>query len=276
VPNLQPFVDLLSVVHPGITQAQVRDVLNSWGPGKFDAELLLDGKTSNPNTGMSGATLIPPAFGLGGVNLHTWTGWGSVPHWNAFHGHQEGRFFHGYYDCYCYLPLYIFCGPHLLAAKQRCANIDGAAGAVEEAARIVAQIRARWPQVRIVLRADSGFAREALMCWCELNGVDFVFGFLTPPCRKNHSARAEIGRECPLSALSRQRYCHALRANTRHCLEFGPLLYRNLTRAKVQHPDGPAAGEPLVCTTPRWRRQSRANPSLKAEAPGWCPIPERL
>jgi hypothetical protein len=95
---------------------------------------------------------------------------------DPLHGHQEGRFFHGYYDCYCYLPLYIFCGPHLLAAKQRCANIDGAAGAVEEAARIVAQIRARWPQVRIVLRADSGFAREALMCWCELNDVDFVFG----------------------------------------------------------------------------------------------------
>jgi hypothetical protein len=95
---------------------------------------------------------------------------------DPLHGHQEGRFFHGYYDCYCYLPLYIFCGAHLLAAKQRCANIDGAAGAVEETARIVAQIRARWPQVRIVLRADSGFAREALMGWCELNGVDFVFG----------------------------------------------------------------------------------------------------
>jgi hypothetical protein len=95
---------------------------------------------------------------------------------DPLHGHQEGRFFHGYYDCYCYLPLYIFCGTHLLAAKQRPANIDAAAGAVEEAARIVAQIRARWPQVRILLRADSGFAREALMSWCELNGVDFLFG----------------------------------------------------------------------------------------------------
>ena len=95
---------------------------------------------------------------------------------DPLHGHQEGRFFHGYYDCYCYLPLYIFCGPHLLAAKQRCANIDAAAGAVEEVARIVAQIRARWPEVRIVLRGDSGFAREALMCWCELNGVDYLFG----------------------------------------------------------------------------------------------------
>ena len=92
------------------------------------------------------------------------------------HGHQEGRFFHGYYDCYCYLPLYVFCGRHLLAAKLRRSNIDGSAGSVEEMTRIVAQIRARWPRVKIVLRADSGFAREALMAWCEANKVDYVFG----------------------------------------------------------------------------------------------------
>jgi len=95
---------------------------------------------------------------------------------DPLHGHQEGRFFHGYYDCYCYLPLYIFCGRHLLAAKLRPANIDASAGAVEEVARIVAQIRACWPKVRIILRADSGFARELLMAWCEVNGVDFIFG----------------------------------------------------------------------------------------------------
>jgi len=95
---------------------------------------------------------------------------------DPLHGHQEGRFFHGYYDCYCYLPLYIFCGRHLLAAKLRRSNIDGSAGAVEEIARIVAQIRQSWPRVKIVLRADSSFAREALMAWCEENGVDFVFG----------------------------------------------------------------------------------------------------
>ena len=88
---------------------------------------------------------------------------------DPLHGHQEGRFFHGYYDCYCYLPLYVFCGRHLLAAKLRPSNIDGSAGAVEEVARIVAQIRARWPRTRILLRADSGFAREALMAWCEEN-----------------------------------------------------------------------------------------------------------
>ena len=80
------------------------------------------------------------------------------------------------HDCYCYLPLYIFCGRHLLAARLRRSNIDGAAGAIEEVARIVAQIRRRWPRTRILLRGDSGFTREALMAWCEANRVDFVFG----------------------------------------------------------------------------------------------------
>jgi len=95
---------------------------------------------------------------------------------DPLHGHQEGRFFHGYYDCYCYLPLYIFCGRHLLAAKLRRADIDASAGAVEEVARIVGQVRARWPRVRILLRADSGFARDSLMSWCELNRIDYLFG----------------------------------------------------------------------------------------------------
>jgi hypothetical protein len=95
---------------------------------------------------------------------------------DPLHGHQEGRFFHGYYDCYCYLPLYVFCGRHLLAAKLRPSDIDASAGSVDEIERIVRQIRARWPCVRILLRADSGFAREALMAWCEENRVDYVFG----------------------------------------------------------------------------------------------------
>jgi hypothetical protein len=97
------------------------------------------------------------------------------------HGQQEGRFFHGYYDAYCYLPLYVFCGRHLLAAKLRRSNIDGSAGAVDEVERIVRRIRARWPRVRILLRADSGFAREPLMAWCEANRVDFVFGLARNP-----------------------------------------------------------------------------------------------
>jgi hypothetical protein len=88
------------------------------------------------------------------------------------HGHQQGRFFHRYYDNYCYLPLYVFCGQDLLLARLRRSDIDASAGAVEAVARIVARIRRRWPPVRIILRADSGFAREELMHWCETNGVD--------------------------------------------------------------------------------------------------------
>jgi hypothetical protein len=110
---------------------------------------------------------------------------------DPLHGHQEGRFFHGYYDCYCYLPLYVFSGRHLLAAKLRGSNIDASAGAVEEVARIVAQIRVRWPRVRILLRADSGFAREGLMRWCELNGVDYLFG-LARNARLTAAVTAEL------------------------------------------------------------------------------------
>ena len=106
------------------------------------------------------------------------------------HGEQEGRFFHGYYDCYCYLPLYVFCGRDLLAAKLRPASMDAAAGAVEEVARIVAQIRRRWPHVRILVRADSGFAREELMVWCEAHGVHFLFGLA-----KNDRLIAETASE---------------------------------------------------------------------------------
>ena len=92
-------------------------------------------------------------------------------------GQQEGRFFHGYYDAYCYLPLYIFAGEHLLCARLRTADQDAAAGSQQEVERIVRQIRAAWPEVRIVLRADSGFCREELMHWCEQQGVGYVFGF---------------------------------------------------------------------------------------------------
>ena len=81
---------------------------------------------------------------------------------DPLHGDQEGRFFHGYYDCYCYLPLYVFCGRHLLAAKLRRSNIDASAGSVEEMERIVAQIRDRWPKVKIVLRADSRLCPRSL------------------------------------------------------------------------------------------------------------------
>ena len=118
---------------------------------------------------------------------------------DPLHGHQEGRFFHGYYDNYCYLPLYVFCGRHLLAAKLRPANIDGAAGAVEEMARLVAQIRRRWPKVRILLRADSGFARDRLMAWCESRGVDFLFG-LARNSRLVGEIESELAEAAELSA----------------------------------------------------------------------------
>jgi len=95
---------------------------------------------------------------------------------DPLHGNQEGRFFHGYYGHYCYLPLYIFAGEHLLCARLRPSNIDAAAGSVEEVKRIVAALRRVWPEVEIALRADSGFCRDELMTWCEKNAVDYVFG----------------------------------------------------------------------------------------------------
>ena len=104
------------------------------------------------------------------------------------HGQQEGRFFHGYYDNYCYLPLYIFCGEHVLCARLRQADHDAAFGSLPEIQRIVAQIRAAWPATKIILRGDSGFCRNQLMSWCENNGVDFVFGLA-----RNQRLRKIIG-----------------------------------------------------------------------------------
>ena len=106
------------------------------------------------------------------------------------HGKQEGRFFHGYYDSYCYLPLYVFCGEHVLCARLREASHDAAFGCLAEIRRIVAQIRGAWPDVRIVLRGDSGFCRNELMSWCENNEVDFVFGLA-----RNQRLRRIIGQQ---------------------------------------------------------------------------------
>jgi hypothetical protein len=106
------------------------------------------------------------------------------------HGKQEGRFFHGYYDSYCYLPLYIFCGEQLLCARLRAANHDASFGCLAEIERIVAQIRAAWPTVRIILRGDSGFCRDQVMSWCESQGVDFVFGLA-----RNQRLRRIIGAQ---------------------------------------------------------------------------------
>jgi hypothetical protein len=137
---------------------------------------------------------------------------------DPLHGNQEGRFFHGYYRCYCYLPLYIFCGRHLLVAKLRRANIDASAGAREEVARIVAALRKAWPDTEIWLRADSGFARDELMTWCEENRVDYVFGLarnerLEPmlgdalaeaPCATSRAVRGARSRMTAPGAYSTQ------------------------------------------------------------------------
>jgi hypothetical protein len=104
------------------------------------------------------------------------------------HGNQEGRFFHAYYGDYCYLPLYLFIGEQLVCARLRPSNIDGAAGAVEEVARIVEQLRRVWPQLKIIVRGDSGFCREGLMSWCEQHSVDYVFGLA-----KNRRLRRKLG-----------------------------------------------------------------------------------
>jgi hypothetical protein len=106
------------------------------------------------------------------------------------HGHQLGRFFHGYYKNYCFLPLYIFCGDHLLCARLRPADIDASAGSVKELERIVSQIRSQWPDVRIIIRADSGFCRERIMFWCEQNDVDYILGLA-----KNERLKREIAEE---------------------------------------------------------------------------------
>src|ERR1700676_161145 len=109
---------------------------------------------------------------------------------DPLHGKQEGRFFHGYYGHYCYLPLYIFCGEFLLCARLRASNIDASAGSVAELKRIVEQIRSAWPQVHIIVRGDSGFCREELMAWCEAHCVEYLLGLA-----KNDRLKAAIEKE---------------------------------------------------------------------------------
>ena len=109
---------------------------------------------------------------------------------DPLHGHQEGRFFHGYYRSYCYLPLYIFCDEHLLCARLRTADQDGAAGTVDELAGIIEHIRSSWPKTQIIVRGDGGFCREDLMAWCEAHSVEYVLGM-----PKNSRLKALISEE---------------------------------------------------------------------------------
>jgi hypothetical protein len=125
---------------------------------------------------------------------------------DPLHGKQEGRFFHAYYGHYCYLPLYIFCGEFLLCARLRPSNIDGSAGSLQELQRIVPQIRAVWPAVRVLVRGDSGFCREELMAWCEAENVEYLLGLA-----KNDRLKAEINKEMQAAKAQYQETGHAAR-----------------------------------------------------------------
>jgi hypothetical protein len=132
------------------------------------------------------------------------------------HGKQEGRFFHGYYGCYCYLPLYIFAGERLLGVRLRTADQDASAGALEEVERLVAAIRAHWPTTRIIVRGDAGFCRERLLGWCEQHGVDYVIGLA-----RNDRLRARIGEAMAAAQQEQQQTGRPARA-------FAELRYRTL------------------------------------------------
>ena len=125
---------------------------------------------------------------------------------DPLHGKQEGRFFHAYYGHYCYLPLYIFCGQFLLCARLRPSNIDGSAGSLQELQRIIPQIRAVWPAVRLLVRGDSGFCREELMAWCEAENVEYLLGLA-----KNDRLKAEISKEMQAAKAQYQETGHAAR-----------------------------------------------------------------
>jgi hypothetical protein len=133
---------------------------------------------------------------------------------DPLHGAREGRCFHGYYKSCCYLPLYVFCGEHLLCARLRPANQDAAAGSVAELARIVGQLRARWPEVQVIVRGDSGFCREELMAWCETHGVGYLLGLA-----KNDRLEEQIAKAL---RKSQRRYLQTGRASRR----FRELRYR--------------------------------------------------
>jgi len=139
------------------------------------------------------------------------------------HGRQEGRFFHGYYDEYCYLPFYIFCGDQLLAVRLREANQDASAGSLAEVQRIVARLRTRWPKLKILLRGDSGFCREELMRWCEQNRVDYVFGLA-----RNDRLRRRIGKAMRRAKTEAKRTGRAARVYT----EFRYRTLKSWSRAR--------------------------------------------
>jgi hypothetical protein len=173
---------------------------------------------------------------------------------DPLHGHQLGRFFHGYYKGYCYLPLYVFCGEHLLCAKLRPADGDASAGSVRELARIVAHLRRAWPGLRVVVRGDSGFCREALMAWCEANGVDYLLGLA-----RNARLVEEVAPELE---QARQQWL-AARQPARVFKDFAYRTLDSWSRqrrvvAKAEHLDKGANPRFVVTSLPPQRRAARA------------------
>jgi hypothetical protein len=159
------------------------------------------------------------------------------------HGAQEGRFFHGYYGHYCYLPLYIFCGGHLLCARLRPADRDASAGVEAELERIVTQLRAAWPTVRLIVRGDSGFCREALLAWCEAHGVEYVIGLA-----KNARLTAEIAPELAQAEAE----CAATGQAARVFTEFPYQTRESWTRARRV-----VAKAEYLCAGPDGKRNPR-------------------
>jgi hypothetical protein len=172
---------------------------------------------------------------------------------DPLYGEQEGRFFHGYYRHYCYLPLYIFCGGFVLWSELRRSNLDAAAGTVEALQRIVGRIRTRWPEVEIWIRADSGFARESILAWCEANGVEYVLGL----ARNARLVRA-IGAE--LEAVRQQ-----VERTNRSARRFRELRYRTRKSwsrerrvvAKAEHLRGKPNPRFVVTSLPPERLRAR-------------------
>jgi hypothetical protein len=163
---------------------------------------------------------------------------------DVLYGHQEGRFYHGYYHDFCYLPLYVFCGEHLLCARLRMSNIDASADSVEELEPVVARIRQRWPTVKIQFRGDGGFCREKLMAWCESEGIGYVFGLA-----QNERLKKRIGAEM---AQAEQQYAQT-QAPARVFTEFFYATKETWTRerrviAKAEHLDK-GANPRFVVTT---------------------------
>ena len=161
---------------------------------------------------------------------------------DAVHGHQEGRFFHGYYDHYCFLPLYVFAGDHLLVAYLRRADIDAAKHARAILKLLVGRLRQAWPGVRIIVRADSGFCRRRLLSWCERNAVDYIIG-LAKNARLVRLAEPEMTKAADLfegSGVKQRRFAE---------LVCGATSWNRVRRVIARLEHGPKGANPRFVVT---------------------------